>query len=76
MMTDKFQIQHKKSTPYQPQENGAVEEFNKVLEHALTKVWNENHDNWDMKIPTILWAYKKTCKILMGQTPSKLFYGQ
>ena len=44
-LEDELQIQHKKSTPYHPQENGTVEAFNKVLEHALTKVCNENHDD-------------------------------
>ena len=51
---EEFQIQHKKTTPYHPQENGTVEAFNNILEPALTKIYNMNHDDWDHKIPTQL----------------------
>ena len=59
-LTEELQIQHKQSTSYHPQENGTVEASNKVLEHALTKVCNANHDVWDFMIPTIFWAYCTT----------------
>ena len=69
-------MQHNKSTSYHPQVNGIVELFNKVLEHALTKVCNTNHDDWDLNNPSVMWAYCTTCKILTPQTPFKLVYGQ
>ena len=44
-LMEELHIQHKKTTPYHPQANGTVEAFNKILEHALTKLCNRNHDD-------------------------------
>jgi len=44
-LVEEFQVHHQKSTPYHPQENGTVEPFRKILEHALTKVCNASCDD-------------------------------
>jgi len=73
-LTQEFMIHHQKSTPYHLQSNGTVETFNKILEHALTKVCNVQCNEWDQQIPTILWAYRTTYKRLMKNTPFWLVY--
>jgi hypothetical protein len=69
-------IQHHKSSPYHPQANGTVEEFNKSLERGLTKFCCENREDWDDRVPTILWAYRTTTKKLHKYTPFHLVYGK
>jgi hypothetical protein len=39
------------------------------------KIFNVNKDDWDLRSPTVLWAYRTTCKKLTMQTPFKLVYG-
>jgi transposase InsO family protein len=75
-MSEEFEVHHQKNRPYHLQENGTVEVFKTILENALKKICNVNRDDCDLKVPTILWEYRNTCKKLTEKTPFKLVYGQ
>ena len=68
-LIDQFHIDHRRSTTYHPQSNGAIEAFNKTLTKGLTKICSIDKDDWDEKIPAVLWAYRTAYKWLTDQTP-------
>lgn len=69
-------IDHHKTSSYHLEANGAVESFNKTLTKGLTEICNVEKDDWDDKIPAILWAYKTAYKKSTNQMPFKMAYGQ
>jgi transposase InsO family protein len=75
VLTQEFKVHHHKSTPYHPRENRIVESFNNILRTTPTKICSVNKDDWDLRVPVVLWAYRTTCKKLTMQTPFKLVYG-
>jgi hypothetical protein len=40
-----FMIDHRKTTTYHPQDNGAIKSFNKTLHNGLTKICGLNKDD-------------------------------
>lgn len=41
---------------------------------ALNRVYNAQRSDWDLHVLVVLWAYRTTCKKLLGQTPSRVAY--
>jgi transposase InsO family protein len=65
-LNEEFVVHHQKRIPYHPRENGTVEAFNKILETTLMKICSVNMDDWDLRVPTVLWAYRTTCNKLLS----------
>ncbi|GET62386.1 DDE-type integrase/transposase/recombinase [Rhizophagus irregularis DAOM 181602=DAOM 197198] len=55
-LMEEFQIKHNFSTPYHPKTNGLIERFNKTLCESLAKL--SNIEDWDLKVPGVLFAYR------------------
>jgi hypothetical protein len=67
-------ITHHKSTTYYLQGNDQVKSTNKTLKQILIKLVNVNQNDWDVMLPTALWAYQTTYKVSIQHTPYILVY--
>ena len=75
-LCEKMKIKHNYTTPYYPQCNGLNERFNGELVKILSKVTQHQGKNWDMELPSALWAYRTSVKTGTGFTPFHLIYGK
>ena len=69
-----FGIKHNFSTPYHPKTNGLIERFNKTLCESLAKTGNT--EDWDLRIPGILFAYRTKKNDSTKMEPGYLMYGR
>ena len=70
-----YVVVHKRSTPYYPQQNGLTESTNKILQHIMKKIGNENQTNWVQKLHSALWVYRTTYKMVIRLTPFRMTFG-
>ena len=75
-LCQKSGVKHKLSTAYHPQTNGLVERFNKTLCEVLAKFANENKDDWDLFVPSALFAYRTKRHETTRHEPFYLMYGR
>ncbi|PKI60084.1 hypothetical protein CRG98_019519 [Punica granatum] len=69
-----FKIQHRNSTPYRPQMNGAVEVANKNIKKIIEKM-TVNYKDWYEMLSYALLAYRTSIRTSTGATPYSLVYG-
>lgn len=74
-LTDKYDIKHRKTTPYHPRANGQTEKTNGILCKILTKTISGKGTDWDDKLFAALWAYRTAFKVTTNATPFQLVYG-
>ena len=74
-MTNRFKIDHRKTTPYHPQTNGQTEHVNRTLMSILRKTIHDSKRDWNVKLTSALWAYRTTFKVTTQATPFSLVYG-
>ena len=71
----KFYITHKLTSVGHPQSNGEVEVTNRIIVHGLKTRLNEAKDLWMEELYPILWVYRTTPRIPMGESSFNLTYG-
>ena len=64
------------TSPYHPQANGLVENFNGTLKKMLKCYAQEEPTDWDRHIPYVLFAYREAPHETTGYSPFELLYGR
>lgn len=62
LLTTELKKNHSLSNPYYPWANGQVEATNKILIVVIYKSCGVEGEDWEEKLPSILWAYHTTYK--------------
>ena len=68
-------VDHRISSAYHPQTNGQDERFNQTLQRSLLKLVNEEQNNWDQYIDSVLFAYRTSKQSSSKYTPFRLMSG-
>ncbi len=62
------------TSPYHPQMDRMVEQFNSTIENMLSKFMSNNQCDWDVLVPYVLFAYWSTTHEVTGESPFFLMY--
>ena len=71
-----FRIQKLNSSSYRPQTQGLVERYNSTLIQSLSMYVNKDQTDWDLYIPSVLFAYRVSPSAATQETPFYLLYGR
>ena len=74
-LTEEFRIKHIKMTAYHPQGNEQMERANQSVKNILSKIIKKTGD-WDMHLPSALFATRSTVNESTKFSPSELIYGR
>ena len=65
-----------RTSPYHPQTDGLVEQFNQTLKSMLRKAITDERKDWDKLVPYLLIAYREVPQASTGFSPFELLYGR
>ncbi|GKE59326.1 reverse transcriptase domain-containing protein, partial [Tanacetum coccineum] len=72
----KYEVTHKLSTAYHPQNNGQTKVTNRAIKRILERLVGYNPKNWSEKLDDALWAFRTAYKTPIRCTPFRLVYGK
>lgn len=70
-----LQVKAVRTSPYHPQTDGLVEQFNRTLKNMLRKTVTDEGKDWDRLLPYVLFAYWEVPQSSTGFSPFELLYG-
>jgi hypothetical protein len=73
--SEELEIHNHYSSPGHPQANGQVEVTNRSLLKLIKTRLEGAKGVWPEELPSILWAYRTTVRILTGETPFRMTFG-
>lgn len=73
---DLLGVRKTRTTPLHPQSDGMVERFNRTLAQQLAKYCGANQEDWDVKLPAMLMAYRSAVHEATDYTPARLMFGR
>jgi len=69
-------IKKTRTTALRSQSDGLVERFNRTLIHEVAKYCSSDQRDWDVKLPSLLMAYRSAQHETTIHTPAKLMFGR
>ncbi len=68
-------ITHRTSSAYHPQSQGALERFHQTLKSMMRKYCLETGNDWDERIPLLMFAVRESVQESLGFSPAELVFG-
>lgn len=75
-LTGRYDISHRKSSPYNPKANGMTVRANGIICKILTKVVTFHKMDWDRKLTSVVYAYNMAHESTASKTPYFLVFRQ
>jgi hypothetical protein len=75
-ITTTLRINHTFSASYHPQTNGQIERFNATFCAQLAKYYDENSDDWDKYLDSVIYAYNTGVHATTGCVPYELEFAR
>lgn len=66
---------HQFAAPYHPQTNGKVEQLNITIVRGIRKMIDNNPKNWDVLLPSMLYAYRTKVHKRLNISPYEALFG-